>query len=121
MAVSSPEALCIRFGASMPEDLARALGLTVERQQSAPRVPGVRVMSELRSNGVIVLYMSELRLEALRKRESLSRLEQWHIAHEIYHHLAEMDGISPFLLREGDADRWADALISLAMKSHPRW
>ncbi|HEY3415568.1 MAG TPA: hypothetical protein VGM23_01675 [Armatimonadota bacterium] len=121
MSISPPEELCTRFGARMPEDLARAMGFTVQRQETSPMLPGVRVMSELRSDGVIVLYLDELRLEALRKRESLTRLEQWHIAHELYHHLAEVAGISPWRIREGDADHWADELITLAMKSHPRW
>lgn len=115
MAVPSPAELIETYGARTPEQLAQALHFTVRHAETPPTLPGVTVSSEFQAETCeIVLYRSVLRALAARRGESLLRLEQWHIAHELYHGLAEADGRSPWRVREMEADLWADELLTLA-------
>jgi len=97
-----------------PEGLATALGFEVRRLLSPPLVAGVTVISEFQPEHTIVLYRSALIELANKRKEPLPRLEQWHIAHELYHGLAEEAGTSAWRVRETEADMWADELLTLA-------
>lgn len=114
MPVPPPSALLAHYGPLTPERLALALGFRVLRRQAPPPLPGVTVVSAFEPEHTLVLYETPLREQALRTGQPLTQLEQWHIAHELYHGLSEADGLSPWRLREADADRWADALVALA-------
>lgn len=112
--VPNPDELIETYGRQTPEQLAVALGFQVTRQAAAPPLPGVRVQSEYRPEQTIVLYRDALRTLAKQRGEPLLRLEQWHIAHELYHGLVEAAGESPWRVRETAADLWADELLTLA-------
>jgi hypothetical protein len=115
MTVPAPEELLERYGPKSPEALAAVLGFTVVRESTAPTLPGVTVFSEYRTDHVIVLYEASLRQDAARRDEPLPRLEQWHIAHELYHGLAEDGGGLPWRVSETAADLWADELLALCL------
>ena len=114
MAVPSPAELIDRFGRRPPEELAQLLEVRVRFDNDPPALPGVTVRSEYLPKGrIIVLYRSALQQQAAASGEPLPRLIQWHIAHELYHVLAEDAGRSPWRVRETEADLWADELLTL--------
>lgn len=112
MAVPTPQELIERYGRQTPEALASLLGFQLRRVEQAPLVTGVTVMSEYQP-GKIVLYLETLRAAAARLGEPFVRLEQWHIAHELYHGMAETGAVSAWRVRETEADLWADELMTL--------
>jgi hypothetical protein len=114
MAVPSPQELMQTFGCHTPEQLAWRLGFNIVRVATAPVLPGVLVASEYRPERAIVLYEDALRALATQRQEPLLRFEQWHIAHELYHGLAETQGLSAWRVRETAADVWADELLALS-------
>ena len=114
MAVPSPQELIERYGAQPPERLAAALGFRVLREEAALLTPGVTVLSAFAPDATIILYRGALRQAAARRGEPLARAEQWHIAHELYHGLAEAAALSAWRVRETEADLWADELMALA-------
>ena len=113
MAVPSPRELLERFEGESPEALAAMLGFRVTRTEAAPLLPGATVMSEYRPERTIVLYLEPLRRAAEQRDQPFARVEQWHIAHELYHGLAEADSRSAWRVRETEADMWADELLAL--------
>ncbi|MHB9132329.1 MAG: hypothetical protein ACYDBB_14740 [Armatimonadota bacterium] len=113
MSVPSPAELVDQHGAQAPEHLAAALGFTVTRREDPPVLSGVTVFSEYNPEHTITLYTRTLRQWARDNGESLTRVEQWHIAHELYHGLAESRGDSPWRVRETDAGLWADELMAM--------
>lgn len=115
--VPTPAALIARHDVDTPEKLAALLGIKVKRKLKPPALPGVSVLSEYRPGGVIMLYRQALRSLAEETGKTLAWQEQWHISHELFHALAERSGIDPWRVREFDADRWADDLISLLLDS----
>lgn len=114
MAIPTPAELIATHGCRTPEQLATALGFHIERQEAAPATPGVVVLSEYQPARTIVLYRLALREQARQQREPLARLEQWHVAHELYHGLAEAHGASAWRVRETEADLWAEELLALS-------
>ncbi len=114
MSVPPPSELLHQYGRVTPEQLAMALGFRVKRLHAPPPLSGVTVLSAYEPEHTIVLFVASLQQQARLHGRSLSRLEQWHIAHELYHGLSEADGLSPWRLRETDADLWADELLLLA-------
>lgn len=114
MSVPTPQELMQTYGRQTPEQLAVLLGFQVERLDVAPVLPGVVIHSEYQPAQSVILYMKSLAQLATTRREPLTRLEQWHIAHELYHGLAEHAGSSPWRVRETEADLWADELLTLA-------
>lgn len=112
-AVPSPDEVVARYGRRTPEELAMAMGFRIERRATASVLPGVTVLSEYQPERTIVLYADALCRQADSRREPLLRLEGWHIAHELYHGLAEHAGASPWRVRETEADLWAEALLTL--------
>jgi len=105
----------------MPEYLASSLGFAVHREPEPPRLPGIVVFSEYQpDHQLILLYTNSLTHLASRRGESFTHLEQWHIAHELFHGLAESVGLSPWDTRETDADQWADRLMALVDAAHSR-
>jgi hypothetical protein len=113
MAVPSPDELIERFGEEAPEALAARLGFQVTRSHTPPGLPGVRVMSEYRPERTIILYQESLHRAAEERGQSFDRVEQWHIAHELYHGLVEAESHSAWRVRETEADMWADELVIL--------
>ena len=113
MPIPTPGELIARFGAMRPEQLAGSLGFTVRRIPAAPVSTGISVLSEYQPEHTIILYEAPLHRLAGIQHVSLPRLEQWHIAHELYHALAEGDGQSNWRLRETKADHWADEMMTL--------
>jgi hypothetical protein len=113
MAVPTPQELIDTYGACPPEQLAVTLRFQVRRLPDAPTPPAVTVLSEYQPHDTIILYTSHLAALARQRREPMSRVEQWHIAHELYHGLAEQAGASPWRVRETEADLWADELLVL--------
>lgn len=113
MAVPTPAELVETYGRRTPEQLAQQLGFLVKHTATAPILPGVTVISEYQPARTIVIYRQALRRIAESRGEPLLRLEQWHIAHELYHGLAETGGSSPWRVRETEADLWADELLTL--------
>lgn len=118
MIVPTPDELLLTYGPKSPEELAGALGFQIVREQGAPALPGVKVFSEYRPERAIVLYVAAIHALAEQRGESPAQLEQWHIAHELYHALAESGGQSPWRARETAADLWADELVSLYLHLH---
>ena len=116
MPVPSPSALLQQYGHVTPEQLAMALGFRVQRRPDPPSLSGVTVLSAYEPEHTIILFAAPLQQRAILTGLSLTQLEQWHIAHELYHGLSEDDGLSPWRLRETDADLWADKLLVLAKK-----
>jgi len=113
MSIPSPEELVERYGAQSPERLAGELGFQVIRAETPPVMPGLTVLSEYRSRREIILYLEPIRQAARSRGESPARREQWLIAHEIYHGLAETHAVSTWRVRETEADLWADELMVL--------
>lgn len=113
MPVPSPREIIHLHGCRTPEQLAGSLGFQVTRTEAPPLVPGVTVLSEYVPNSTIMLYRRTLRQQAERRGEPLERLEQWHIAHELYHGLAEQHPLAAWRVRETEADVWADELLAL--------
>jgi hypothetical protein len=118
MIVPTPDELLQTYGRKSPEELAGALGIRVVREALPPALPGVKVFSEYRPAQVIILYPDAIRALAEKRGESPAQLEQWHIAHELYHALAEAGGLSPWRAVETAADLWADELFSLYLHLH---
>jgi len=119
MSTPSPQELVEQYGAQSPERLAGALGFRVIRAETPPLTPGVTVLSEYAPRRDIILYLEPIREIAQRRGESLTRFEQWHIAHELYHGLAETHALSAWRVRETEADMWADELMALVGKAIP--
>ena len=113
MSIPSPQELTDQYPQYNPEELAQALGFQVTRTELGPALPGVKVLSEFRLQREIVLYAKELRQAADRRDQPLERVEQWHIAHELYHGLAETRSVSAWRVHETAADMWADELMAL--------
>lgn len=113
MAVPAPDELIAEYGAQAPERLAAVLGFHVSRVPEGPHLPGVTVMSEFCPPGEICLYRPALRRAAEVRGRTTAWMEQWHIAHELYHGLAEQDDLSAWRVRETAADLWADELLAL--------
>lgn len=113
MPVPSPGELIETYGVHAPEHLAHTLGFQVKRLESPPPVTGITVFSAYAPDHTITLYQQPLQQLAAQRRDSLARLEQWHIAHELYHGLSEDSGISNWRVRETEADLWADELMVL--------
>ena len=113
MSVPTPTELVETYGAQTPEALATLLGFQVHRRELPPVLPGVTVISAYQPEQIIIIFSAALRQLAAQRREPLARLEQWHIAHELYHGLAEQANPSPWRVRETAADMWADELIAL--------
>ncbi len=109
----TPVELTAIHGTLAPEALATALGIAVTRTETALMLPGVAIFSEYQPACGILLYLPALRQLAAQRGESLARLEQWHIAHELYHALAEAAGTSAWRTAESTADAWADELLML--------
>jgi len=116
--VPTPNALIRQYGVCTPEVLAGILGYTVRRMATAPVLTGTVVLSEFQPERVILLYLDALRRHAGRHGRPLVEVQQWHIAHELYHGLAEDAGVSPWRLRESQADSWADHLLQLTGEKH---
>ena len=117
MAIPTPEELIKTYGRGNPETLAHALGFQVQRQEAGPMLPGVTVLSEFKPGGIIILYRQAVRQTATQREEAPEHLEQWLIAHEMYHGLSVEQAISSWRARETDADLWADELCVLALPS----
>src|SRR5690242_2877148 len=100
MAIPTPQDLIDEHGKRTPEQYAGLLGFQVVRLDTSPIIPGVTVLSEYSTQRTIHLYNQPLRLLAEQRQEPLGRLEQWHIAHELYHGLAEDQGMSAWRVRE---------------------
>lgn len=113
MAIPSPQDVIAHYGTHSPERLAAALGFRVTRTEAPPRLPGVTVLSAFEPRAEIILYLEPLRQAAAARQTSPACLEQWHIAHELYHGLADTTGISAWRVRETEADLWADELLAL--------
>jgi hypothetical protein len=113
MSIPSPEELIERYGAHSPERLAAELGFQVTRVESPALMPGLTLLSEYQPRREIILYLNPIREAAERRGESIARMEQWHIAHELYHALAETHSVSAWRVRETEADMWADELMTL--------
>ena len=113
MAIPTPREIVMRYGRRSPEELARALDIRVARAETASAAPAVTVLSEYRPDAGIILYLPALCRAAERRHEPPERLEQWHIAHELYHALAEAVGVSTWRVRETAANAWADELLAL--------
>ena len=113
MAIPTPGELIERFGTLRPETLAGSLGFIIRRITAAPIATGISVLSEYQPERTIILYEASLHRLASIQHEPLPRLEQWHIAHELYHGLAEADGHANWRIRETKADHWADELMAL--------
>ncbi|HOS44842.1 MAG TPA: hypothetical protein PK794_14235 [Armatimonadota bacterium] len=113
MIVPPPDELLETYGHCSPEELAGALGIAVVREATPPPLPGVTVYSAYRPTPAIFLYTDAIHALAARRGQSPAQLEQWHIAHELYHALAESRGHSPWRAAETAADLWADELLSL--------
>ena len=113
MSIHNPIELMETYGRQRPEDLAVALGFRITRQESSPVLPGVTVLSEYHPGGQILLYGPALRQKSAQLGQPPARVEQWHIAHELYHGLAEQQNLSPWRVRETAADLWADELLAL--------
>ncbi|HEY3379852.1 MAG TPA: hypothetical protein VGL77_20450 [Armatimonadota bacterium] len=111
--VLTPEELIAEYGPATPEQLAAALGFAVRRVPATEPLPGVTVLSEFAPPRTIVLDTAAIHRQAAAQREPLARAEQWHIAHELYHGLAEESGRSAWRVRETEADLWADELLTL--------
>ncbi len=111
MAVQSPQELVAQWGHKKPEALAAALGYTVVRREDGPVLPAVSVFSEYQPEHTILLYTHAIADLARTRGESVAVLEQWHIAHELYHALCE--AATPWRARELAADLWADELLLL--------
>ena len=118
MIVPAPEELLRTYGHKSPEELAVAMGFQIERVETVLALPGVAVYSEYRPDHLILLYLPAIRELAARRGESPAQLEQWYIAHELHHALAEAGGQSPWRARETAADLWADELLSLYLHLH---
>jgi len=116
MSMPAPHELIEKYGPLTPEQMALALGLRVQRLQAPPALTGVTVLSAFEPEQTIILYQQPLKALAKQRKEPLTRLEQWHIAHELYHALSEADGCSTWRLRETEADMWADELVVLGKK-----
>jgi len=117
MSIPSPTELIERYGNQPPERLAGELGFRVTRVETPPMLPGVTVMSEYQPRQDIILYLGPIRQDAAHRGEPMARFEQWHIAHELYHGLAESLSISAWRVRETEADMWADELMVLVGKT----
>ncbi len=113
MAVPTPQELVARCGRQRPERLAKALGFRVTRAAQPPVLPGVTVLSAFDPVRGILLYREPVRRAAEARGVAPAALEQRLIAHELYHGLAERTGRSAWQVREADADRWAETLLSL--------
>jgi hypothetical protein len=118
MIVPTPDELMQTYGHKSPEELADAFGLQVVREAAGPALPSVTVCSEYRPAQSIILYPAAIREQAEKRGDTPAQLEQWHIAHELYHALAESGGQSPWRARETAADLWADELMQLYRHSH---
>jgi hypothetical protein len=110
MAVQTPEELIAQHGRKTPEALAAALGYTVVRHDNGPMLPAVAVFSEFQPASTILLYTNAIADLASSRGESPATLEQWHIAHELYHGLCE--NTLHQRARETHADLWADELMA---------
>jgi hypothetical protein len=119
MAPPTPDELVARHGRLAPEALAAALGYTVVRRDATDLPAQVRVFSEFAPSDTIVLYLRPLHGLAAARGIPQARLEQWHIAHELYHALAEASGDSPWRVRETEADLWADELVAVMGDATP--
>jgi len=117
MSVPTPIELVETHGRQFPEELATTLGFAVERQEQSPVLPGVTVLSEYKPEGRILLFLPALRKLAERRAQPLTQVEQWHIAHELYHGLAESTAPASWRVRETEADLWADELLTLVTVS----
>ena len=117
MSVPSPTELIERYGRHSPEQLAGALGFRVTRAETPPLLPGVTVLSEFQPRQDIILYLGPIRQAAAHRGEPMTRFEQWHIAHELYHGLAEAHTLAAWRVRETEADIWADELMALVGKT----
>ena len=113
MTAPTPSMVLTAHSAKSPEELATALGLQILRVNEVPSLPGVRLCSEYRPPHDIILYLPPLHALSLERGECSARLEAWHIAHEIFHALAEQAGESCWSTSERAADRWADELLVL--------
>ena len=113
MPLPTPHELVTTHGARTPEQYADLLGFEVKRVVTSPMLPGVTVLSAFQATRTILLYRPALAQLAAQRREPLMRLEQWHIAHELYHGLSHFQGISSWRVRETEADLWADELLTL--------
>lgn len=112
MTIPDPTVLVARASSGSPEQIAHHLGFRVRRQQDAPlSLPGVTILSEYQADGLIILYQSACTREAARRGVPVGHLEQYLIAHELYHGLAERAGRSLWTTPESDADHWAEALL----------
>lgn len=118
MFVPHPAALLKQYGNRTPEQLAILLGYRIERQTKMPVLPGVTVYSEYRTDNTIILYQPALQQLAKTQQQTMTFLEQRHIAHELYHALAEKDGASPWHIQESAADRWTDEILALIGMKH---
>ena len=113
MFVPHPAVLLKQYGNRTPEQLAILLGYRIERQIKMPVLPGVTVYSEYRADNTIILYQPALQQLAKTQQQTMTFLEQRHIAHELYHALAEKEGASPWQVQEPAADMWADEMLVL--------
>jgi len=116
MSIPLPQELIDRYHLTSPEQLAAALGFQVTRATEEPRLPGVAVWSEFKPQREIILYVAALRRAAAQRGQPFARFEQWSIAHELYHALAETHAISAWRVRETAADMWADELMALGSR-----
>ncbi len=116
MPVLSPGELLEKYGALTPEQLAMALGFRIIRRKAPPQLAGVNVLSTYEPEHTIILYEQPLKQLARQSGRKLTQLEQWHIAHELYHGLSEDSGLSVWRIRETAADLWADELMVLVRK-----
>ena len=114
--IPTPEAILEGSGRRQPEELALRMGYIVQRVTTPqpPRASGVILQSEYQPPHSIILYCQALINTATQRGKTPAQMEQWHIAHELYHALAEESGRSPWHVRERDADAWADALLKLS-------
>lgn len=114
MAPPTPGELLATYGPRTPEQLAVLLGFRIERREHPPVLPGITVSSEYQPERTILLYTDTLHQLSTTRGDPFPRLEQWHIAHELYHGLSEASGVSSWRVRETEADLWADELLTLA-------
>lgn len=119
MSIPTPKEILTRVGFGSPEQLAVRLGVHIVRRDTAPHLPQVTILSEY-GDATIVLYTVPLAEEAARRHLTVANVEQWLIAHELYHHVAEQAGVSAWLVRETAADHWADTLLALLAAGNTR-
>lgn len=112
-AVPAPVLLVQSYQADNPEEMARALGYKILRLADQPLLTGVCVLSEFRNANEILLYLPAISKLAVEKQSAQWPIEQWHIAHELYHALAAEQGENAWHSSEIAAEQWASDLLKL--------